>query len=141
MHKCKYFTIQEFVPPEIYQLRGDKSWELMDERILMMADKVRDKFGRCVINTWHSENLRKLVGSRRVSSGLRVGSSPNFSPTSQHSFGRAIDMLTIDTPVDDVRKYILANPTEFGFISGIELGTSWLHIDCRNCSPIKTFNP
>lgn len=141
MYKCKHFDIRELVPPEIYERRGDASWELMDERILMMADEIREKFGRCIINTWHSKSLIKLVGSRRISSGLRIKGSPSYSPTSQHSFGRALDIITIDTPVDVVRNYILQNPNEFGFISGVEIGVSWLHIDCRNCIPIKTFRP
>lgn len=142
MYICRHFDVREFVPASVYQRLGDNSWEALDDRILAMADRVRVKFGRTVCNTWHSTSLQSLVGNqKRDSSGIRIAGSQYFSPTSQHTFGRALDLITIDTPVPVVRDYILQHPSEFEFVTGVELGTSWLHIDCRNCKPIKTFTP
>lgn len=142
MYICRHFDVREFVPESIYNRLGANSWEAMDDRILIMADIVRSKFGRTVCNTWHSKNLQSLIGGySRKASGLRLPSDPSFSPTSQHTFGRAVDLITVDTPVAVAREYILAHPSEFEFITGVELDVSWLHIDVRNCKPIKTFKP
>lgn len=133
-YKCEYFKIHELVPPKVYEQRGEKAWELMDDRILRTADLLREEFGAAIINNYKH-------GGDREWSGLRTSDSPWFSPYSQHSFGRAIDIIFKDVGADEVRQYILDNPKYFllRYINAIELGTSWLHLDCRNTDRIKTF--
>lgn len=128
----RYFVAQEYVPPHIFERWGEDSWQFLDERLLMMDFALRERFGRIIINNWH-------LGGQREWSGLRTPGSPYFSETSQHTFGRASDKLFLDTPVDEVREYILARPYEFHLITAVELGTSWLHTDVRNRKPIFTF--
>jgi len=135
MYQCKHFKIQELVPPHIYDKRGDKAWELLDERALITLDHLRDHFGVAItINNW-------LWGGDRKWSGLRTPDSPHYSETSQHSYGRAFDCLFQGLDTQTVRTEIINNKDIFGFITGIELGVSWLHFDCRNCQPIKAFYP
>jgi len=136
MYTCKHFRIQELVPPAIYDARGEKAWELLDERLLITLDKLRDRYGPVTVNNWHS-------GRDREWSGLRTKDSPFYSPTSQHSFGRAADCLFSHTDAESVRQEILAAPDDASFklIGSIELGVSWLHVDVRNCERIKAFYP
>ena len=89
-YKCKYFKIQELVPPHIYEKRGDKSWELLDSRALMAIDSLRDLYGPIIINTWAS-------GGNRKWSGLRTPEYEGYSETSQHTFGRAFDCIFKNT--------------------------------------------
>jgi hypothetical protein len=112
--------------------RGNKAWELLDEGMLRAIDRLRGRFGRMVVNDWHR-------GGEREWSGIRLPGSPFYSQYSQHTYGRAFDMICLDADVDEVRGYILAHPNEYPEIRGVELGTSWLHVDGRNFDGIKTF--
>lgn len=133
MYKCKYFKIHELVPPNVYEERGERAWYLLDNRMLMVIDRLREKFGLMTINNYEFGGVREWAG-------LRTSNSPYYSAYSQHSFGRAFDIIFKDTSTDRVRNHILANQEEFPEIGGIELGTSWLHIDGRNHdSKILTF--
>ena len=82
-----------------------------------------------------------MWGGDRGWSGLRTKDSSYYSPTSQHSLGKAIDCIFSAYDVEEVRQYILNNPDEFPHIGGIELNVSWLHLDVRERQngKIKTF--
>lgn len=136
VYKCKYFQIHELVPPSIYNSRGEKAWELLNLSALIMIDRLRLRYGSITINNW-------FWNGNRLWSGLRIPNSPYYRSTSQHSFGRAFDLLFSDVTVDEVRQDILKSPNhiDFKLINAVELNTTWLHIDCRNCNRIKTFTP
>lgn len=59
MYKCSHFKIQELVPPAIFEARGEKAWELLDERLLITLDRLRDRFGPITVNNWHSGKDRE----------------------------------------------------------------------------------
>ncbi len=136
MYTCEHFRIHELVPPTVYHDRGDKAWELLDERLLRTLDRLRKRFGPTIVNNWHS-------GGPREWSGLRTADSPYYSRFSQHSFGRAADCLFVNEDAETVRQEILAAPDDpdFALIGSLELGVSWLHFDVRNCQRIKTYYP
>lgn len=134
IHIPEHFDIQELVPYEVWMDRGIKAWELLDARLLITLDQLREEYGAIIINNWHT-------GGTREWSGLRTEQSPYGTQYSQHRFGRAADCLFPRTNVNQVREDILRNPDKFPFINSIELGTSWLHFDVRNCDRIKTYSP
>lgn len=134
MYIPKHFRIQEFVPESIYKARGQKSIELMDERILVTADQLREAFGKTTINSW-------LWGGNRTESGLRTPDSRNYSPTSQHTFGRAIDCIFESVDAEEARQYIILHQDQFPYVNFIEDKVSWLHVDCRNCERISVWSP
>ncbi len=62
MIRAKHFSIQEYVPRHIYELRGEKAWELIDPRLILLNDTIREFINSpMVINTWHSEGLVRLM--------------------------------------------------------------------------------
>jgi len=136
MYQCMHFKIQELVPPAIYESRGEKAWELLDEQLLISLDRLRDRYGPITVNNWHA-------GKDREWSGLRTPDSPYYSATSQHTFGRAADCIFHRTDAESVRRNMLADPDDpaFELINSIELGVSWFHFDVRNCDRIKTYHP
>jgi len=136
MYKCRYFDIRELVPPSVYDDRDERAWELLDSRMLITLDALRLRYGPITVNNWHT-------GGDRHWSGLRTPDSPWYKPYSQHTFGRAADCIFHSTDAESVRQDILANPDarEFELIMSIELGTSWIHFDVRNCVRIKTYTP
>ena len=79
------FVIQEFVPKEIYDIHFDNSIRLIDERIIILAQLFRTRYGAITINNWHN-------GGQYHESGLRLFSTPTGAKYSQHKYGRAVDL-------------------------------------------------
>ena len=134
MYKCTHFIIEELVSKGTFAARGEKAWQLLDDRLLITLDSLRKKYGSMTVNNW------KWGGDREWSC-LRTVDSPWFSTYSQHSFGRAADIIFKDVTAEQVRQDILANKddTAFEFINSFEEATSWLHIDVRNCDRVLTY--
>ena len=133
--KSKYFKIHELLPQHIYQEYKDKGWKFIDARIIESIDTLKEHFnlGTMTINNYY-------WGGDRKWSGLRTPKSPYYSETSQHSFGRAVDIIFSEYTAEEARNYIINNPDKFPHIKGIELGVSWLHIDTRNEDKLVLFN-
>jgi hypothetical protein len=129
-YRPKYFALNEVVYPGAIQARGEKAWELMDDRILRGADWLREKFGPCVING-------KFGGKGFTESGLRDPFTNTGAKFSQHKFGRALDLKFLKVTCTEVYDYIIRNPTE-ARANGIttvedirDTKGQWLHVDCR----------
>ncbi len=134
MYRPRFFETEELVPKHIYDVRGERSLELLDERLLKTLDDLRASYGKMTVNDW-------LWGGANHWRGLRTELSPVGTPYSQHRFGRAADCTFHDIDVESVRQDILNNPGLFPHITFVELGTPHLHFDVRNCTPIKTYHP
>jgi len=136
MYTCQYFAIHELVPKQVFQARGERAWQLLDERLLITLDRLRERYGAMTVNNWY-------WGKEREWSGLRTKDSPYYSPYSQHTFGRAADCLFMKASAEAVRKDMLAAPDDqtFELVGSLEMGVSWLHVDVRNCDRIMTYRP
>lgn len=136
-YRSKHFIIEELVPKVLFDKYGaEKCWEFLDPELLRMIDIIKERFpnGTCSINTW------KWNGNRNWSS-IRTPDSSYYSIGSMHSWGKAVDMIFSDYTADEVRADIIANPTVYDAIKGLELGISWVHIDTRNREELLTFYP
>ncbi len=144
MYKPNYFTLREVLPQNFYAnykpVRGDKLWLLFDPRVLITADRIRERYGKMVANTWAwrgSHNFR----------GYRPANTEVGAEFSQHKFGRALDLVPIEVEVEEIRRDIIAQPNRetFKHITAIELNVSWLHFDTRNWNKnengLLTFKP
>jgi len=135
--KSSKFKIHELVPLRLFNtIHEDVLWEMIDDNLIETIDYLKEKFpeGSMTINNY-------IWNGDRGWSGLRTKDSSYYSPTSQHSLGKAVDIIFSAYTTDEVRKYILDNPEEFPHIGGIELVVSWLHLDVRKRvqGKIKTF--
>lgn len=129
MQVSKDFDLREFVDPATWQIRGEKSIELIDARLITLVQFMRDYFGVPVtINDWHT-------GGKYKESGLRTFMSKTGATYSQHKFGRAADLKFSGLTPEYVRKEIRRNWPVFmdKGLTCIEKDTpTWVHIDCRN---------
>lgn len=140
MYKPKHFRVEELVPKHIYQKRGDKALELIDDRVLITIDKLRELLGKPItINNWVWGGDRNWSGLRTA--GFYKSLQAYEDSLSQHKYGRAVDMLVKDMNAADVRKFIYENKHEFPYVTFVEVDISWVHIDCRNCDAITTWSP
>ena len=122
----KNLFLDEYIPKEVYMKYIDHPWILLgliDERVVKADQMLRNYFGPVTINNWWDGNNRNW-------SGVRNPNSPDYSPESQHTFGRASDKL-FNATAEEVRTYIKTNFITLG-ITCIEANVSWVHSDVRN---------
>lgn len=125
-----HFEIYELVPPNIYSryhTEVRKIWGMFDERILITAQNLRNRYGKMVCNDWYWDGKWK-------ERGWRPWNTLTGAQFSQHKFGRALDLIPTNTDVEEIRRDILKDPNhpDFEHITCLEMNISWLHIDCRN---------
>lgn len=121
----KNLFLDEYISKEMYSKYSSQILiGLIDSRLIIADQKLRDIFGPVTINNWWN-------GGERQWSGLRLPASPDYSLTSQHSYGRSSDKLFKNVSAEEVRLYIITHYKELG-ITCIEKNVSWLHSDCRN---------
>ena len=129
-YRPEHFELHELVPPEIFHARGEAGWELLEPRLLVAADRLRDKFGTCIVNDWFG-------GGRYRESGLRDPVTGTGARLSQHKRGAALDCKFRDAEHRVIYDYLLEHADEFPEITVIEdiaFTRSWLHIDVRAAS-------
>ena len=123
----RHFSVSELVPPDTYKALGEAAIILMDSRILWTIDAIRDMYG-CAIIVNNGTSLTQR-GFRNVND---IAGEATYS---QHKYGRAIDFDCAMHSADEIRQKIITewrtNPA-FQFITAIEVGIPWVHIDCRN---------
>lgn len=136
-YRPKHFRAEELVSKAAFQKLGAaRVFRYFDPKILMMADKLAElfnfdhngkKIGSATINNW-------LWNGNRQYSGLRLPGEPHYKEFSDHSFGRALDIVFSSIDAQSVRDYIEAHPQDFPYITFVEEGSSitWLHISCSN---------
>lgn len=134
MYQPRFFKTQELVPPSIYKRMGERSLSLIDDRVLVTLDKLRRMLGPCTVNNW-------CFGGHYEQSGLRTSECKEFSPTSQHAFGRAMDCKFRDHTAEEVRQFVIRNKDTFPFITFIESDVNWFHFDVRNGEPLTLWSP
>ena len=138
-YKCKYFNIRELVSPAVYQAFGDKAWILFDPNLLAVQDRLRERFGVCIINNWAAGGNYSQRGLRHPLDMRILQKQGIWKPFSLHNYGRALDSHFLNATVDEVRNHILNNRSLYPEIKGIELRVNWLHIDTRNSYALITF--
>ncbi|EOV9323797.1 hypothetical protein ACN5WI_002721 [Vibrio parahaemolyticus] len=137
--KSEHFSVKELVSRETYQRHGEQAIYMLDDRLLRTLDALRKRFGPCTINNWSWGGSFNQSGLRDVSF---YGSVPKFEASrSQHKYGRAADCKFRDYSASEVRKYVLENPDEFPFITFLEVGIGWFHLDVRNGDNIVCWSP
>jgi hypothetical protein len=125
-----HFQIEEMFPKWMvdcyYPTYHDRLWLMMDERILISADNIREIYGTVVANDY-------LWGGKNKDRGWRPWGCNVGADLSQHKSGRALDCIPTKAGVDKVRKDIIedVHPYAFRFITAVEMDVPWLHFDCR----------
>lgn len=132
--RSKYFTIEEFVSPEVYKKYGSRAWQFIDDRLIETMDTIREYFGKpVVINDW-------LWGGDLKQRGLRANKDPLVANKkdyyiSQHCLGKAVDFHVKYYTIEYVYNEIKAHPEVFKHIrriESIEDAKTWVHIDLAN---------
>ena len=134
IYKPKSFRIEELVPQIVFQLRGEKAWELLDIGILLDLQEIRDYTGkRMTLNDW-------LWDGSRENQCFRLFSYYMDLSFSQHLFGRAADPFIYGMDGDESRELVISMKKKnmLKHVTAMEDGDdgkggrrNWLHIDTR----------
>lgn len=129
-HAPRFFTAEEVVPKLTHTMlkaAGVDPFLLIDPRLLIVADRLRERYGKLIINDW-------TFGGELELSGWRPGDCKTGAKYSQHKFGRAFDFHPQEATVEEIRHDLLVRPDRrcYEFISAVEKDVAWLHIDVRN---------
>jgi hypothetical protein len=141
MYRTKYFVIKELVNPTLLKKIGEKvAWTMFDDRLLYMADKIRERYGPCTVNA-----------SGLVDCGLRDPQSTTGAKYSMHKIGRALDLHIRSIELqyagnkagkiaayNRVRKELMSDKV-FNMLN-FEDNIGWLHCDTGNRDK-RLFNP
>ncbi|MFH1623537.1 MAG: hypothetical protein ABID54_00085 [Pseudomonadota bacterium] len=138
----KFFQSYELIPKVAYGLLKDRPWviwQLFDSRTLYTGDKIRQRYGKMIANTWYWKGEHQYRGWRPPD--CRIGAD-----YSQHRFGRALDLVSVETTAEEIRRDIKAGKTGsdgsiFQYITCIEDGVGWLHFDVRNYKGLLIVKP
>ena len=131
----KYFKPYELLPKKVYWKLEHagwsevRMWSLFDPRTLHAGDKIRERYGKMVANTWYWGGVHQYRGFR--DQWCRIGAL-----WSQHRYGRAEDLVPMEVTVEEIWEDIEAG-NNFLYITCIEKSSSkkkvtWLHHDERN---------
>ena len=135
MKVSKNFIIQEFVTPSMYNDLGDDADILIDDRVVHLAQFVRERFDKPVtINNWFYGGPFKYRGVRPHD--CEVGAA-----YSQHKYGRAFDFNVRGMSIEEVHQDIKDNQqlyydNHLRVVESIEKAATWIHFDVR----FSTFN-
>ena len=151
-----YYSPRHFQPEEFFtratvndhKNRMPSIWRLIDSRITWTGDSIRDHFGCSVIvNNYLFGGNNEFRGYRpvieiavlEVIMGKTIITSKVGSFTSQHCQGRGIDFNLEKYTAEEVRQDILKNPNakRYRYVTALETGVSWVHIDCRHWDKSK----
>ncbi len=136
-YEPRFFTPEELVPKVQFAMLKERSLILLDARILWTADKLRERYGKIIINDWSFDGELQY-------SGWRPGDCKTGATFSQHKYGRALDLKFPEANIEDVihdMRHRGDRPI-YQHIGAVEVGLPWLHIDCRNrAGEILFFEP
>jgi len=141
MKVSENFSLQEFIDKDTYRRFGDSSIWFIDQRVILIAQLIRDRFGKGVTINNKSYNM----------SGFRPPQTKVGAKLSQHRFGRAGDFKILgmeNNGADEMREDIIQNFEIYKKVglTTIEHGDfskTWLHADVRkvNQDTLKIVNP
>jgi len=126
-YKPRHFHASELVPPDVYKAMGERSLILLDVRILISLDNLREYFDVPVtVNNWYTKGKFTQRGFR-----TDAGTGAKYS---QHRYGRGIDCDVKNVTAEKVRQIIIDHQDWQGFqyITALEIDVPWVHMDCRN---------
>ena len=136
----KHFTVQEFIPPSIYNKLGDVSIDLMRDEILIFCDALWDHLNllrpgtHLIVNNW-------FTGGPYSARGFRTDDMTG-AKLSEHKKGAAVDLSSMQWKPKDIRREIMANSAKFQTITRLEKyldaahkargeEINWVHADCK----------
>jgi hypothetical protein len=128
----KHFQAYELLPNDLYALYGDDGLYLMDDRILLTLDSIRD-FTKApiTVNNWKSGGPFRQRGYRNI-----IDPKTQFTA---HRFGRGVDFDIYGVAADAFRNMVKTGSLNktMAYITRMEEGIEWIHMDCMGLPRVE----
>jgi hypothetical protein len=132
----KYFCIEEFVSPEVFNKYGETSWQFICPRLLRTILLVRTNLDKpMTINNWKWNGSFTQRGLRENTSNI-VSSKTNAGKMylSAHTMGKAVDFDVKGMEAEEVRMWLKEHAEELPYHIRLEHNMkgkpiSWVHLD------------
>lgn len=140
MKISEHIDIEELVPKDTFMLKGIECFDLIDYRIPLILERIRELCGNrpLIINNW-------LWGGKYQYRGYRPLDCTVGARNSMHKHGMAVDFDVRFQTAEETRKIILENESELMLLglTRMERDVSWVHIDLKSTGlkHIKLFRP
>ena len=129
--KPKHFKLAELVDPRFLDLKtftpgSENVWRLLDTRLMILLDDLRDRYGPLTINNWAG-------GGNFKESGLRWWETSTGATWSDHKFGRAADIRSAYVAAEEILEDIKTAKYTHPLLSVVESDTpTWVHVGVAN---------
>lgn len=136
--ESKYFTIEELVDEETYNLLEDEAYKLFNPKLLETIDAAREILDVPLIcNNW-------CWGGSRDQCGYRTAQCSIGAPKSYHKRGEAVDLISSQMTAEKMRekleKYQELLPYPIRIEKWDDNGEiNWLHIDLGDTKGEKIY--
>lgn len=125
MKANKYFTVEELVSEEVYDLLGDNAIRLLEPAAVQILEEVREILGVPLIcNNWVHGGKRNYCGYRDLHCSIGAKKSA-------HKEGKAFDLISTKMSATEMRQILKDNADRLSYPIRIEDDVTWLHIDTR----------
>lgn len=131
-YKPKYFQTFELCSRRAYARRGNKVLTGIDTRLLITMDTLREILMEIDPDKAALTCCDWYYGGKRQYSCLRLANEPYSTDFSLHSRGSAADLISKHYMADELRAIIIKNRDRLPYLTRMEEGVSWLHIDVAN---------
>lgn len=125
MKEAKYFTIEELVPPDIYNTLGSEAWDLFNPKLIDTIDFIRESLNRPITANNYA------WGGKHTLRGYRPKNCAIGAKRSAHKTGEAIDFDVQGMTADEVRAWLVNNKDRLPHPIRIEAVGCWVHVDVR----------
>ena len=136
MYKCRHFSIEELISPEIWSLLSeDACWRLIPPEVVYGLDTLRDMYGRAI---W-------INGKGLSQCGVRAMSSKSGVKLSGHKLFRG--ETCFDLHCDDIKRLediVRANHISLGIgrMENTAKTNGWLHVSfIKGAQNLDVFDP
>lgn len=130
MQVSPHFVLQEFIDPVTFEQEGEHSIDLIDKKLIDIAEFIRTDIGLPVtINDWHT-------GGQYKESGLRNKNTTTGAKKSAHKLGKGIDVKVKGYGGKEWYEYVKKNAKklyDLGLrrIEDKKIATTWCHMDTK----------
>lgn len=135
MYTPKNIAPYEIVDKATFDKYGSFSYTFIDERILRLAQWLREQLGEVACNDWY-------WGGKYDSRGFRQSTNDDHSPYSPHARGTALDLKFTNFKSSYVREYIEKHWEDIKKVTGLTclkiernkkgVPITWVHIHTGN---------
>jgi uncharacterized protein YcbK (DUF882 family) len=134
IYKPEYFTIDELVCPDVYNVWGQQAFSFFDQRLLITIDNIRQRLKKPVwINNYLVHGSQEESGLRCIRCSIvKAKIDKGELYVSAHLTGQAVDFSVEGMTAEEVRSWLISKQNLLPYPVRLEEAVNWVHLDVRD---------